>query len=162
MRLVKFANLRNPLLGGLAGFVGGVAAMTMMHYFDYQSFRGEVDQRAPDIRDVARLPASERETEYPQFENPAGARELAEAYASFPGFMNFSARQGVEIKSTRGSSSSSKPLNLGFVGSYIYWAVELLIVAGITFAKSQMINIARMRQIAAKKKKLAGSGGMMA
>jgi len=134
MRLVKFANLRNPLLGGLAGFVGGVSAMTMMHYFDYQKFRRDVVNNAPDVADVARMPAGQREGEYPQFENPAGARELVEAYASFPGFMNFEARQGVEIKSTRGSSSSAKPLNLGFVGSYIYWVVELLIVAGITFA----------------------------
>ena len=134
MRLVKFANLRNPLLGGLAGFVGGIAAMTMMHYFDFQKFRRDVTTHAPDVADVARLPAAQRASEYAQFENPNGARELVEAYDSFQGFMNFEARQGVEIKSTRGSSSSAKPLNLGFVGSYIYWVVELLIVAGVTFA----------------------------
>jgi hypothetical protein len=133
-RLVKFANLRNPLLGGLAGFVGGVAAMTMMHYFDYQTFRGMVAAQAPDIVEVARLSKQQRENEYPQFEDPAAARELVEAYDGFPGYMNFSARQGVEIKSSRGSSGKDKPLNLGFVGSYIYWVVETLIVAGITFA----------------------------
>ena len=128
-RLVKFANLRNPLLGGLAGLVGGAAAMTMMHYFDYQAFRREAAAEAPDIVAVANMPPAQRETEYPQFEEPDLARRLVAAYASFPGYVDFMAHEGVEIK-----KGGSDGLNLGYVGTYIYWLVELLIVAGITFA----------------------------
>ena len=128
-RLVKFANLRNPLLGGLAGLVGGAAAMTMMHYFDYQAFRREAAAEAPDVVAVASMPPAQRETEYPQFEDPVLVRRLVAAFESFPGFIDFSAHEGVEIKKGGG-----KGLNLGYAGTYIYWLVELLIVAGITFA----------------------------
>ncbi len=135
-RLVKFANLRNPLLGGLAGLVGGAAAMTMMHYFDYHSFRNAqlaaIDE-SPELREVRDYTPAQREAiiaeEAP--EDRAEARAFLEAMAvrGFVDHIDYSARQGVEIKKGGG-----KGLNLGYVGTYIYWLVEMLIVAGITFA----------------------------
>ena len=100
VRLVKFANLRNPLLGGLAGLVGGAAAMMMMHYFDYHEFRTRsrrhAGEPATSCAVVSMPPAHERETEYPQFEDPRGVRRglVARPYGSFPGFIDFSARAG--------------------------------------------------------------------
>src|SRR5438034_170826 len=41
-RMVKVGRLRNPWLGGLAGFLAGVFAMTSMHYFDYEEFRSQL------------------------------------------------------------------------------------------------------------------------
>lgn len=136
VRLVKYANLRNPLLGGLAGFVGGAAAMMMMHYFDYNQFRtaqAAAIQENPHLREVRDATPAQRD-EIVAAESPedrADVRAYLDALAvrNFAGFMDYSARQGVELK-----KGSGKGLNLGYVGTYIYWVVELLIVAGITFA----------------------------
>jgi hypothetical protein len=48
---------------------------------------------------------------------------------SFGQYIHAAATSGVTISSSR--SSSSKPMNLGYVGSFIYWFLELAIVAGI-------------------------------
>jgi hypothetical protein len=128
----KWANLRNPLLGGVAGFIGGAAAMLMMHYFDYQQLKREVAQINPDLVEVANLPVDQREAEIELFEEPDEARNAVNALATFGGFMDYQATEGVEIKGTRGGGDSAG-MNLGYVGSYIYWIIELLIVAAITF-----------------------------
>ncbi len=51
------------------------------------------------------------------------------AVNSFADYLDWSARQGVEISSAYGNS---KGLNLGHTGTYIYWGVEALIVALIS------------------------------
>jgi len=134
--IARKAMIRSPLIGGIAGFIGGVAAMWMMHYFGFQDYKALVDRADPDARQVARLPAAEREQAIAQSPNPAEAREILDALAvqTFPQYMDYKAQQGVSIKSSHNFSSNDKGLNLGYVGSYIYWGIEVLIVAGITFA----------------------------
>ncbi len=44
------------------------------------------------------------------------------------------AKVGVRINSTRGGNPRDKGINLGYVGSYIYWLVEAAIVAGFAGA----------------------------
>jgi hypothetical protein len=53
---------------------------------------------------------------------------------SFGKYIDENARFGVRINSTRGGGPKDKGMNLGYVGSYIYWFVEMAIVAGIAGA----------------------------
>lgn len=135
--MVKKGRIRNPLIGGLAGFLGGVFAMLMMHYFDYETFRADMavyEQEAPEFfRDVRADNAS--------WKKPDEFKETQEEYdrfieamrvQSFPAFMELQAHRGVELKKAA-SSSSTSGLNLGYYGSYIYWIVEVLIVSVITY-----------------------------
>jgi hypothetical protein len=136
VRIVRKGKIRNPLLGGVAGFVGGAAAMLAIHYFDFLEFKNTISKLDPQIRELAKLPKAQREEAIALARDPGAAREVLEAAAveTFPQFMDYSAKQGVEIKSSHSFSSREKGMNLGYVGSYIYWGAELLIVAGITFA----------------------------
>jgi hypothetical protein len=134
-RMVKTGRVRNPLLGGFAGFLGGILAMTMMHYFDYESFKSKTKQADTEFIEFAKLPADQRDVLYQAGNTPADERDKIElaigALNSFAGYMNLQAREGVQFKK---ASGSGKGTNLGYYGSYIYWVVEVLIVAGITFA----------------------------
>jgi hypothetical protein len=56
--------------------------------------------------------------------------------ASFGQYIDALAKAGVTINSTRGGGPRDKGMNLGYVGSYIYWFVEMAIVAG--FAAGMM------------------------
>ena len=158
--MARSGRVRNPLIGGLAGFLGGIFAMAMMHYFDYRAFQTQQASIAADdpefVEYVRRTPGPiERLADDEDDESDASTGTLPRPFVSpieeakkdrqfqlfieavrvrsFLDYMNFAAHQGVELKSTHGSSKEA-PFNLGFAGSWIYWAVEVLIVAGVTFA----------------------------
>ena len=133
--MAKHGRVRNPWVGGLAGFAGGVFAMTAMHYFDYQTFQSNIAKYAAEDPENARHVEFVRSL--PDIESAFDGRpiskearqEFAELrVASFPQYMDAMALQGVQIKGRGGSAS-----NLGYTGSYIYWGLEVLLVAGITF-----------------------------
>lgn len=143
--VVRRTGMRNPWVAGLIGLAGGIFAMGMMHYFGYRSFLAEqAIAAAKDPEYVAQLRSGTGE---PEFINNQGGlampgeRERREAdfyrfvrairVRSFAGYMDFEAREGVQIRGEHGAGS---PQNLGYTGSYIYWCVEALIVAGISFA----------------------------
>src|SRR5262249_53278076 len=122
--VVRRHKIRHPALAGVAGFLGGFSAMLAMHYAEYLYFRSQV---RPVIAPFLQLPEDVREAL-----RAAGPRaQPFKMYESFFGFMDGAAEQGVEIKSTRGGG---KETNLGYVGSWIYWGLEVLIIAGISFA----------------------------
>jgi hypothetical protein len=132
-RMVKQGRIRNPWLGGLAGFLGGTLAMLMMHHFDQQKFRDEAFEASPDFAEVAKLPPQER-TEFVASLDPAdreASTRALRAADSLWGFLDLQAHNGVTIG--KPGRSGDHGLNLGYYGSYVYWLVELLIVAGITY-----------------------------
>lgn len=106
---VWIGKMRSPLLGGFIGLLGGCAAMLSMHYFDYQQFLSKARELPPEIRDIV------------DFDK-----------VSFIDYMEAQAEQGVEVKFGRGGKDKNG-FNLGYVGSIIYWIVEVLIVAVIAF-----------------------------
>jgi hypothetical protein len=57
-----------------------------------------------------------------------------EAGLSFISHVNLRARAGVTISSTRSSGTKDKGMNLGYAGSYIYWLIELGLMAGFAAA----------------------------
>lgn len=151
--IVQKTKIRNPVLAGIAGFLGGCLAMLVMHYATYLEFRSnsqeqdpqrvallEMDeaQRAKEVDkriDIAvqELDPQTREKLSPQDREQARRQLIAaldrdsKVYNSFWSYMDERAVEGVRIQGTRHKNES----NLGYVGSYIYWGIEVLIIAGV-------------------------------
>ena len=133
VRMVTAGRVRNPLIGGLAGFVGGALAMFMMHYFDQQKFRNEAISAEPTFGQVVRMSPEER-NQFLAAIDPAdreGAARGLRAADSVLGYLDLQAHYGVTIG--KPGRSGDRGINLGYYGSYVYWLVELLLVAGITY-----------------------------
>lgn len=134
-RMVTLGRIRNAWLAGFAGFVGGVLAMFMSHYFDQQQFRREV-LRTDVLSQLMELTPDKRAQVLVLL--PPGVRAQAErdlrAADSVLGYLDREAYYGVRIGDVGGTSEvGTRPLNLGYVGSYLYWIIETLIVAIITY-----------------------------
>jgi hypothetical protein len=134
VRMVKAGRVRNPWIGGIAGFLGGALAMFMMHYFDQQKFRDEAIETQPGFAQVLEMSQEERQEFFGELEphERDGAMRAIRAAESVPGFLELQAHYGVTIGKPGRSGESG--INLGYAGSYIYWLIELLVVAGITYA----------------------------
>jgi len=147
---IKRFKIRRPLTCGVAGFVAGGLAMLSMHYFNYRHFESsvvaEVGQEQFDtMRAIARnadalranpeaIPEEER-ADILEFLGELDKNEdfrRALLVDSVFSFIDYRAYQGVEISSGRGGKRD-KGINLGYVGSYIYWVAEALVVAGLAF-----------------------------
>ena len=132
--MVKAGRVRNPLVGGLAGFLGGALAMFMMHQFDQQKFRKEAMNAEPEFAQLINMSSAERQEVLAEVDDPVERQDLARALRatdSVLGYLDLQAHYGVTIgKPGRGND---KGINLGYYGSYVYWIVELLIVAGVTY-----------------------------
>ncbi len=142
---IRKFHIRRPLTCGVAGFVAGCLAMISMHYFDYQRFDSTLQQGIgeglPVLREMAlnfealkenlaSAPDDERET-IQIFVDEVNANPLfleALLVDSLPGYIEFQAKQGVTIG--RGGRGG---VNLGSIGSYVYWGMEAIIVAGLAF-----------------------------
>lgn len=111
MRMVKAGRVRNAFIGGVTGFLAGVLAMAMMHYFDYQYYKA----KAPRILvDLAKMPPTQREQAMkivlalvPPEDRKLATMELR-AMNGFWAFMDYSATRGVSIKSTHSYSSKAR------------------------------------------------------
>lgn len=64
-------------------------------------------------------------------DDPQTPREFVSR--GFSGYVDKMAEVGVTVTFGRGGNKGGG-INLGYVGSYIYWIVEILVVAGIAFA----------------------------
>jgi hypothetical protein len=134
-RMTRSGRVRNPFIGGFAGLLAAVVAMTMVHYFRYREFQVEAQAIDSEAREIARLPQAEQEQIINESKDHDLVREILAAARvdSFLSYIDYQATMGVEIKG-KGGGSSGSGLNLGYTGTYIYWCVELLVVAGITYA----------------------------
>jgi hypothetical protein len=118
--LVHIGKVRAPWLAGLTGLLAGILAMLTMHYLEYNKFQGEIENNRQAAQlGMNFLPKEEKEQ----------VRRLLEV-KSFPAYIDAQAHEGVTIK-RGGGGGRDKGLNLGYYGSYIYWLVEMCIVAGI-------------------------------
>lgn len=129
-------HIRSPLLCAFAGIAAGVFSMSMMHYLDYRSFRSELNanlgENAEVIYQIARnideikakgdeIPEEVRLFIKDLENNPQDLKQLQ--IESFPQFIDYQAEIGVQI------GKVGREMNIGYVGSYIYWAVEIFLVA---------------------------------
>jgi hypothetical protein len=136
---VRHTKIRTPIACGAAGLIAGAVAVITIHYVEYVDFQGAMSEAARDEESLRQAIASTPEVEEREYLQEA--LELSQVFSaearevnSFTSYLDWSARQGVEISSSRGSST---PLNLGHTGSYVYWGVEALIVALISAAMAR-------------------------
>lgn len=136
---IRMAKVRMPLICGLGGFLAGCLAVVAMHGFEYHTFNKQLGDVPDGVRLIAKnleqirakrdeLPKELQELVDDLGKDPAAREALS--VSSLAEFVDFQARQGVTLtKAGRGG----KGVNLGYVGSYIYWGVELLLIAGVAF-----------------------------
>jgi hypothetical protein len=136
---VRHTKIRTPIACGAAGLVAGIVAVVTIHYVEYIDFQGAMSEAARDEEALRQAIASTPDAEEREYLQEA--LELSQIFTadatrvdSFTSYLDWSAKQGVEISSSRGSST---PLNLGYTGSCIYWGVEALIVALISAAMAR-------------------------
>jgi hypothetical protein len=120
------AKLRNAPLAALIGLLAAVWTMAAMHYFDYQRFVGQRDQLLRENPQLLNDGPAAGLTDPEEVE----ARRLlnqARGVDSLPKYLDLQATDGVRIG--RGGDGAT---NLGYVGSWIYWGVELIILAAMS------------------------------
>jgi ribosomal protein S27AE len=126
---VRAARLRNPIVAGLCALFGGAIAMPIVHgygYLDLQRARAQLDPEAlatamgmsPDA-----LPADVKASGV----TPEAIRTAR--VTSLPLYFDLQAHEGVRI-----GRSGWLDIRLGHAGSYVYWALELLLAAAVAFA----------------------------
>jgi hypothetical protein len=115
---IRLGKVRSRLVGALAGLFGGLLTILLLHY----SFYVHALIEAPTL-------------------GPAERIALAMSPGAFVHFIDAQAQDGVRIMSNNGLPKNQES-NLGYVGSYIYWGGELLMVAGIALA-GMMLAAAR-------------------
>jgi hypothetical protein len=133
--MVKAGRIRNPWVAGIAAFFGGVAAMTLMHHFDYESLQKNLASVPPQMKMLAAMNPQQRQAALATSDlTSAERRELEEEFlpmlriGNFFDYLNYRAHVGVSLKK---AGRSGGGMNLGYTGTWIYWIIELLIVAGI-------------------------------
>ncbi len=135
---VKAGKVRLPQLCGGIGFLAGCFAVVAMHYYEFYTFENSMSDVDEEFRQVARNfdQLQAKRAEQPQavqelLDDLADGQEFREALAvnGFFSHLDMKARRGVTISSRRGRN----PINLGYVGSYIYWGAEAFIIAAIAF-----------------------------
>lgn len=140
---IRRFHVRNPLLCGFAGFFAGCLAMFTVQYTGYRIFEKnlvealgpeglavrELALRRDEIRAGWETATEEEKAVIEELEtNPEGLEALRTN--NVWRYMDLMAHRGVEINSGRGGGG----INLGYTGSYIYWAIETLIVAGLAYS----------------------------
>jgi hypothetical protein len=130
--MIDKSRIRNPMICGVSGLLAGIVAVVAMHYVDYfvfqQSMKDDAAQFAELLQGSADLedgdPFLEALVEYQNDPEIIEANNID----SFIGYVDWSAKQGVELSSATSTSSGS---NLGYIGTYVYWGFEALVIAGL-------------------------------
>ena len=128
--VIKKTKVRNTLACGAIGLLAGLLAVVTMHYVDYETFKYDLARADAEMEDFRQEVSQGLST---QAEFDQAMREYKQdpeiqamrAVQSFPQYIDWSAHQGVELT----SSKSSKPVNLGYAGTYAYWALDALLIA---------------------------------
>lgn len=137
---IRQGKVRNVVLGTMSGLLGGFFAMLSMHYLGYMEFESGMPQNPQErafLRALGDMSPEELEKirdirpEFVhKFQDPAIRARLQ--VDDFPSYMHAQAVGGVTI--SRASSSTDKGMNLGYWGSWIFWIVEVVVVAGLAVA----------------------------
>jgi len=132
MLAVKRGKVRSPMLASAVALIGGLTVIPVVHAVGYYQFRQELGHVDESTRAIARVVSPDAiPDELAQQGVTANAIRMLRV-SSFPEYVDAMAHEGVSI-----SRHSSSGMNLGYVGSYIYWGVEvgLVVLLAITLAR---------------------------
>src|SRR5262249_3477598 len=104
---IRWSRLRNTTLAGLLGLIAGTTAIAAMHFFDYREALHLWQAGSAGVPEVL--------------------REALEEDDGFGSYLDASARIGLTVS----DRSNKTGFNLGYAGTYAYWGVEFLVVAGL-------------------------------
>ena len=114
---IRRGKVRNSLCAAVLGFAAGGLAMSAVHFFDYQRFLDAAENVIP------------------------GARQIwTDRGNTVFTYVDMAAEEGVHIGKV--GHGNDKGMNLGYVGSYIYWGLEVLGVGAL--ALCLMLGAARV------------------
>ncbi|HMF15384.1 MAG TPA: hypothetical protein VKE94_23880 [Gemmataceae bacterium] len=119
----QHTKMRSRSLSVLLGLISSGVAMLSMHYFDYQRFLHERQELLKEVAPLDNLPAGDVDA---QTAEALQHLKQIRAVESFPSYLNQEATQGVTI-----SRLGKDGMNLGYVGTWIYWGFELVVVAAM-------------------------------
>ncbi len=118
---VDTGKIRNPLVAGLIGLLGGVLALGVYHYLSYEiSFKDSVKEA---LAQQSKAQVSSADVQ--KFSDEYLRGEVNDT--GFVGFLKDEAKQGISI--TRSSSSSG--IELKDAWAWGYFIIEGLIIAGL-------------------------------
>ncbi|MFT3878792.1 MAG: hypothetical protein QM703_03915 [Gemmatales bacterium] len=115
----------------------GILAMMTVHFLDYRHFINEREELLAVNPLMKNAGKGGRELWVNLNAPPGAERDLLKrhlAVDSFFDYIDFAAHEGVTIQHGAGRQGG---MNLGYYGTYIYWLVETLIVAGIVFGMTR-------------------------
>ncbi len=132
-KVIHQSKIRNASLAALAGLLGGLFAMFVMHYSSYYRFAKQFETLDPQLKTYLEDTPEAKATFMQSLgdEDSVAFKEMDDAYEasrSFITYIEYLAHEGVSI-----SNHGRKGINLGYWGTYIYWLIEIGIVAGIAF-----------------------------
>ncbi|MBP0010424.1 MULTISPECIES: hypothetical protein [unclassified Roseofilum] len=131
---VKKGKVRNPAIAALFGALTGISIYGAMHVFDYWTFQrsvaGELRQAYSEDLQTALAESEEGVTEEDLLQLAIDTILIEETgQAGFIGYLQFTAQQGMEL-----SRSSSGGIPVSGIGMWIYRALELTVIAGVSTA----------------------------
>ncbi len=121
--VVRISKIRNPLIAGLIGLLAGVLLYGVYQYAGYYvTFRDEM--RAAATQSTGKAPSD-------ILLNSQIDKILVGEVGrgGFVGYLMITAKYGITFSSSPGSSSSSD-VELTDAGVWIYWGLEMLMIAG--------------------------------
>jgi hypothetical protein len=142
---IKRFHIRHSIYCGISGLLAGALAMLAMHYFDFRAFQDELRARIePGSDELFAIARNVDEITAPDSDAPQELQDFAVQLKQDPlwlralqveslfDYLDFQAENGVEIGRGVGGGGQGN-INLGYVGSYIYWLIEAGLVAGFAF-----------------------------
>lgn len=113
--------IRNPLIGVVGGLLIGCVIYGSYNYLDYREFRSEARAAVAEELEGEEQADTAKLDEMVDF-----VLAMETSSTGFIGYVKLQAQEGVSI----GRVGRGNALNLGSTFTWIYWAVELAMIAG--------------------------------
>ncbi len=124
-RVAPRTGVSRPAVVVAAALLASLLVVLIAHAWDYQQFR----RAQADVNPSARALATQLSPDDPAAAQAAGVdlRAVKAIHVdSFAGYLDRAAHEGVTV-----SALGHRAINLGYAGSYLYWLLELALVAAL-------------------------------
>ena len=134
---IEYTKLRDPVTSAGAAFVAAVFAAIAVHVTNFSFFQSELALAPAEELEIARNISYYEENRQALNRGTADLLDLMKAdplylkalqVESIADFLDYEATVGMELKSSK-TGAGRKGVNLGYVGTCIYWLAEIGIMA---------------------------------